>query len=137
MYKSKNAFTLIEVMIAVMIISVVIMALIQMQGNTTNIFSKLNNTIKTNQYTSLFVSNSTYGFEDKKVYLDDLLNEFSLEDDLRRKLNKIKVEVDYEELRSIDMREDANNTSDIVFEIGKTHLKADDFSASLVRFKIQ
>jgi len=34
--KTKKAFTLIEVMVAVMIISVVVMALLSMQGNTTH-----------------------------------------------------------------------------------------------------
>lgn len=128
---SKNAFTLIEVMVAVMIISVVIMALLQMQGNTSHAFSKLAKTIKMNQYSSLFISNSDYGFEKESVDLDDLLSEFKLEDKLRRELKTIKVKVNYEELRTIVG--DYNK----VYELGKTVLKIDNSSATIIRFKTQ
>ena len=137
MRKARSAFTLIEVMVAVMIISVVIMALLQMQGNTSHIFSKLGNTLKINQYTSLFISNKDYGFEKKSVDLDDLLSEFKVENELRRELKTIKVKVDYEELKTIDMSENEEGSSSLVFELGKTVLKIDDSSSSILRFKIQ
>jgi len=137
MRKSRDAFTLIEVMVAVMIISVVIMALLEMQGNTTHIFSRLGNTLKINQYTSLFISNNDYGFEKNSVDLDDLLSEFKVEDELRRELKTIKVKVDYKELKRIDMSEIEEGSSSMVFELGETSLDIDDSSASLMRFRIQ
>lgn len=126
-----------EVMVAVMIISVVIMALLEMQGNTTQIFSKVGNTLKLNQYTSLFISNKDYGFENKSVDLDDLLSEFKVENELRRELKTIKVKVDYQELKRIDMSEIEEGSSNMVFELGKTTLNVDDSFASIVRFRIQ
>lgn len=139
MLRGKNAFTLIEVMVAVMIISVVIMALLEMQGNSAHIFSKLTSQIKISQYASLFISNPDYGFEKKSVDLDDLLNDFKLEDDLRRELKNIKVKVVYEELELLDMSEsdDDEVSSSLVLEIGKTILKVNDSSTALVRFRIQ
>ena len=133
----RSAFTLIEVMVAVMIISVVIMALLQMQGNTTHIFSKLGDTIKVNQYTSLFISNKDYGFEKKSVDLDDLLSDFKVEDELRRELKTIKVKVDYEKLKTMDMREIEEGSSSMIFELGKTMLNVGESSSSIMRFKIQ
>lgn len=137
MRQNRSGFTLIEVMVAVMIISVVIMALLTMKGNTSHIFSRLGITLKINQYTSLFISNSDYGFEKKSVDLDELLSEFKVEDELRRELKTTKVEVDYEELKSIDMSESDEGSSSMVFELGKTMLKVNDSTASIMRFRIQ
>ncbi|WP_324170588.1 prepilin-type N-terminal cleavage/methylation domain-containing protein [Sulfurimonas sp.] len=138
MSKSKNAFTLVEVMVAVMIISVVIMALLQMQGNSNHMFSRLKDKLKVNQYTSFFISNADYGFEKNSVDLDDVLSDFIVEDDLRRELKKIKVEVQYKKLRQLDMSEndDEDVSSEMIFEIGKTILKANDSSASFIRFRV-
>ncbi len=151
---SRNAFTLIEVMVAVMIISVVVMALLQMRGNNTHIFLNISNKVKINQYLSFFVSNKSYGFEKKSSNLNDLLSDFDLEDELRRKVKDIKVNIVYQEVQQIDLSEfdtsedmddsdsvEEENTKDInsnmLFEIGRTVLKIDDSSASLLRLRIQ
>ncbi len=150
MHKARKAFTLIEVMVAVLIISVVIMALFEMQGNNSHFFSRFYKKIQVNQMVSFFISNKENGFEKRDVYLDDLLSEFNLEDELRRKLKEVKVELDYEELDQISMNEDEEDSEDVfrdeeedetdsevVLEIGKTILKLDDTSTSIVRLRIQ
>ncbi len=150
MHKARKAFTLIEVMVAVLIISVVIMALFEMQGNNSHFFSRFYKKIQVNQMVSFFISNKENGFEKRDVYLDDLLSEFNLEDELRRKLKEVKVELDYEELDQISMSEDEDDSEDVfrdeeedeagsevVLEIGKTILKLDDTSTSIVRLRIQ
>jgi len=139
MSKSKKAFTLMEVMVAVMIISVVIMALVEMQGNNSYMFSKFNKQLKTAQYASFFISNKDYGFEKKNIDLDDLLSDFRIEDDLRRELKEIKVKVVYEKIDIIDFSESDEEevSSGMIFEIGKTILQVKDSSNSLIRFRIQ
>lgn len=151
MCKAKKAFTLIEVMVAVLIISVVIMALFEMQGNNSHFFSKFYKKTQVNQVISFFSSNKDYGFEKKDIYLDDLLSDFRLEDELRRKLKEIKVEIDYEELDQISMNEEEDSeeevfkdtkegeevSSEVVFEIGKTIIQLDDTSTFIVRMRIQ
>lgn len=138
---AKSAFTLIEVMVAVMIISVVIMALIEMYANNTHIFSLLKKETKTDQYSSFLISNDEYGFENNTLYLDDLLSDFELEHDLKRELKEIKVEVVYQELQRIDLSEqdedDEAVVSTMVLEIGKSIVKTDDFSSSLFRLRVQ
>ena len=79
----KRGFTLIEVMVAVMIISIVIMGLLQMYSNNTHIFSAIKKQIKTNQYVSFLVSSDDYGFENKDIYLYDLVKDFDFESDLK------------------------------------------------------
>ncbi|MBU0720373.1 prepilin-type N-terminal cleavage/methylation domain-containing protein [bacterium] len=147
--KSRDAFTLIEVMISVVIISVVILALLEMQGNSTHIFSGLKKQLKMNQYTSFFISNAEYGFEKKSVDMDELVSDFKVEDELRRELKNIKVELVYQELNTIDLREfeqsDADlsegdmsaSDSNLIFEVGKTVLKTGDSTSGLMRLRFQ
>ena len=148
---SKSAFTLIEVMVAVMIVSVVIAALIQMRGDTSNKFIGIKKMMQTNQYNSFLLSQSDkYGFEESNINLYRLVDDFDLESDLRRRLKSIKLKVDYKELDTIDTaefddsakpsedgEEVQTDTTGIVFEIGKSILKSDNFSTNLMRVRIQ
>ena len=151
MLKAKNAFTLIEVMIAVVIISTVIMALLTMSGNNTHIFSSFKEKTKINQYASFFIANSEYGYERKTIFLDNLVSDFDVESDLRRMLKKVKVALTYQIVEQIDMsgfqesdeeepqeqEEDKQVNSSLIIEIGRTTLKIDKSSVSLLRIKAQ
>ncbi|CAI6147405.1 MAG: hypothetical protein SPLUMA1_SPLUMAMAG1_01968 [uncultured Sulfurimonas sp.] len=141
----RRAFTLVEVMVAVVIVSVVIAALLQMQGNTNHKLFNIKEMMKTNQYNSFLLSLSDkYGFESSKMDMKRLVSEFELESDLRRRLKGMKLELYYEELTTIDTSEldasshlnETSNTS-LIFEIGKTTLKTKDFTTQVIRVKIQ
>ncbi len=155
----RAAFTLIEVMVAVMIISVVILALLNMQGNSSFIFSKLSKDAEVNQYASFFIANADYGFEKQDVRLDELLKDFDLQNQLRRELKNIKAKIIYQEIERIDMQEYEENNesvevvdeqgvvkqvqSGMAFEIGKTIIKIhkestkESPSTSLLRIRLQ
>jgi len=157
MRKGRTAFTLIEVMIAVVIISIVIMALLELFANNTHIFSTLEKQNRSNQSLSYLMNNQDYGFEDDKLTLYDLLADFDVENDLRMKLKSTKIEIVYQELDSIDMaeydpsedednpindeeidqREQEKGSSSLIFEIGKSVIKSEDSSASMIRIRIQ
>ena len=128
-------------MVAVMIISVVIMALLKMYANNTHIFTSIKEQIKTNEYSSFLISNANYGFEDKHLYLYDLVDDYDLESDLRRKLKAKKTELTYEVVRSIDLSEQDENeegtNSGLVLEIGRDVLRSKDFSVALMRLQIK
>jgi len=116
-----------------------------MRGDTSNKLFQLKKIINTNQYNSFLLSNSeNYAFEDSKIDMKRLVNEFELESDLRRKLKAIKTEILYEELEIIDTNElqqsedeEITDGSGIIFEIGKTMLKTEDFSGTLIRVRLQ
>ena len=152
----RDAFTLIEVMVSVVIISTVILALLTMGGNNTHLFSSFKEQSKINQYASFFISNIDYGLEDDSVVMDDLLSEFNVEDDLRRELKEIKVELLYKIVEQIDLSEyedsddeegmddeenfedeNKDTNSSLIIEIGRTTLKLKDSSTALLRIKIQ
>jgi prepilin-type N-terminal cleavage/methylation domain-containing protein len=144
----RSAFTLIEVMVAVMIVSVVIAALLQMQGNASNKFFQIKKIMQSSQYGSFLLSVSEkHGFEDSSSDIKTLLDDFELESDLRRKLKAMKIDIEYEELQIIDTNEilgknDQNEQestagSGVIFEIGKTLLKMEESSIELIRVRLQ
>jgi len=143
---TRKAFTLIEVMVAVMIVSVVIAALLQMQGNTNHKLLQLKKSIKDNQYNSFLISEANrYGFDSSNINLYRLVEKFDLESDLRRHLKATKIKVSYEILDVLDSNdfddesddEEENSGNGIILEIGKTDLKSDKFALSLLRVKLQ
>jgi len=133
---SRAAFTLLEVMISVMIISVVILALFEMRGNSTLMFMQIDKSSKVNQYLSFLVAQKDFGFEKKRTTMKNLAAEFDLDSDLRRKLTDTKVDLSYTELKNIDMSE-YDEGADLIFEVGSTNIKVKDASASLLRIKLQ
>ncbi|MEN8303566.1 MAG: prepilin-type N-terminal cleavage/methylation domain-containing protein [Campylobacterota bacterium] len=136
----RKGFTLVEVMIAVVIISVVISALLEIYANSAYTFLKLDKKSAANQYLSFVVDNRDYGLENKNATLHDLLKDFDIDDDLKKELKSVKVKIIYQKLQSIDLsdREELKDTdSQVVFEIGKTILKLNDSSSSILRVNLQ
>ena len=150
----RHAFTLIEVMVAVMIVSVVIATLLQIQANASHKFLEIKKIMNQGQYNSfLLFHNEQLGFERSSSDMQALLSDFELESDLRRRLRAIKIKIEYELLDSIDTSkmldapeqtqpqegrivEGAQN-SGVVFEIGRTLMQRDDYSSSLIRVRIR
>ena len=126
-----KGFTLIEVMISVLIISIVIMALLQIRGNNFNVFLNLEKQLHMNQINSFIISNKLYGFESKSTTLDKFLDDFKIENNLRKKLKNTKVKVTYQKLDSI------NIDSGVTIEVGKTTLKIQNSSSNLVRLRVK
>jgi len=155
----KSAFTLIEVMVSVMIISVVVASLLQMNANNTNIFKNLKSQKENDQYLTLLIDNKKYGFEnDEHIPLYRLVENFNLDDDFRRELKDKEIDIKYQKLDSIDFNEfslsDSNLTQEFdyeneddqtdkevnsffIFEIGKTIIKQKDSSVALLRIRVQ
>ncbi|WP_304546055.1 prepilin-type N-terminal cleavage/methylation domain-containing protein [Sulfurimonas microaerophilic] len=132
MAKQRNAFTLIEVMVAVMIVSVVIAAMFQVRGDANSKLLWLQQSIKETQYNSFLLGTSQkYGFEKSNVSLKELVDDFNLESDLRREVKAIKVKLSYDEIDKFE------TPTGSVLEIGKTKLESQKFSTSMLRVKIQ
>jgi prepilin-type N-terminal cleavage/methylation domain-containing protein len=136
----RGGFTLIEVMVAVMIISVVIGAILQLESNNTHLLLKIQKDQEAQQYVSLVVGNDKYGFENEEVTLDRFVDRFDLDDDLRRELKAQKIALIYQKVEELDLSEieDVNITSGAItsLEIGKTIIKLPHSSASIVRIRL-
>ncbi|PNV82883.1 MAG: hypothetical protein C0627_08110 [Sulfurimonas sp.] len=132
----RDGFTLLEVMIAVMILSVVIMALLQMYANGAHIFKSVNIKSQTNQYISFLTGNEKYSLQKDTFSLDRLVEEFEIEDELRRELRDIKVELLFEDIKN------TKSSSIAEFEITKvvlktSNLKGDVAKTSFLRLRTQ
>ncbi len=158
MPKRSCGFTLIEVLVAVMIIAVVIGALLQLFSTNAQAFSSVHQKILHANRTTLLLGNSVYGYEDKKIDLAELVKDFNIDDDLRRQLKRKKVQILYTEVTSIDFGDAAEaiaeaETTDTenvdkgaisetaeaanALEVGRTTLKIDDQSSSFLRVRLQ
>jgi len=155
MPKSSRGFTLLEVLIAVMIIAVVIGSLLQLFSNNTTTFASIHQKIQHTNTTTLLLGNVHYGYENDKTDLAELVKDFTVDDDLRRQLKNIKVEILYKEVTRIDFGEvaeafaeaettdqgealvkEASEASNAL-EIGRTTLKIGDQASSFLRVKLQ
>lgn len=128
MRSQRGAFTLLEVMVAVMIVSVVIVALLEMQGNSGHIFLTLAEKKRVNTYASLLLG-STYGYEKSRISLDELVSEFEVEDTLRRELQREHVALSYKTTAP------TQGAETLPFEIGETSMRFADTSVRLLRIR--
>ena len=125
----RRAFTLIEVMVAVMIVSVVIGAIISLRGNASNLLMHIKKDEKSLQYASFLPWSKENGVDSSKTNLYRLSENIDMDDDLRRKLKAIAIKIEYKKVRSYDME-------DTAFEIGETRLQSKDFEISLERITL-
>ncbi len=87
----KKSFTLIEVIIAVSLLSVVLLSLFQVRSNNIFILEKTDEKIKDKQYLSMVFDTKGYSKRNTNIYLDRYFN--IKDDDLRRKLKEVKIKV--------------------------------------------
>ncbi|MDQ1244299.1 MAG: hypothetical protein QG565_639 [Campylobacterota bacterium] len=132
----RDAFTLLEVMIAVMILSVVIMALLQMYANGAHIFKSANTKSQTNQYISFLTGNEKYGLQNDTFSLDKLVAEFEIDNELRRELRDIKAELLFDTVNK------SKSGSGAEFQMAKvvlktTNLRGDMAKTSFLRLRTQ
>ena len=136
---NKKGFTLIEVMVAVILISIVIMSLFELKSNYTFLFQKTRDNAK-NFWLATFINSSDFGFKNDKTTLDKLSLNFDMDDDLRRFLKNKKLDIIYQEVKSIDLSKIDNNqsqSSNMKLRIGKTILKQNNQKTAFYRVDIK
>ncbi len=137
MARAHSGFTLIEVMVSVMIVSVVIAALLQMEGNTSTLFHTIKEQGRADGYASFLLWNDKYGFEKEHLNLYRLVDDFDLDDNMRRELKRRDITLDYKKIRTIDLSENNSSDAKTVFEIGTTTLQYKKLTTSLLRLRLQ
>lgn len=142
----RRAFTMVEVIIAVMIVTVVIASLLQLFSNNTHIFGSFEKKSVASLYVTLLLESNTTSFEDKKVHLDETVKNYNVDDELRRYLKKRQantyhvqsVQTQTSELNSGHQEETKlTATQNRLFELSSTTLKIDGESNSFLRVSSQ
>jgi prepilin-type N-terminal cleavage/methylation domain-containing protein len=86
----KKAFSLIEVLVAVSLITTVIVAILQMQQNNIFFLEKFKNSSLNNAYISLVASTSKTK-RNKDIILSDMVD--LNDDDIRKEFKEIKIKI--------------------------------------------
>jgi len=146
----RKGFTLLEVMIAVMIISLVIGVLLQLYSNNTRLFSSMRGHSELCMRSSLLIGNQDYGYENESVTLDRLVQDFDIDDDLRRKLKKYKTKISYNQVKDLEQESEQLHASvetydeqnqdglkETSMEIGRSSFEMDEFQTAYLRLKLR
>ncbi len=129
----RRAFTLLEVMIAVMIVTVVIAALLELQSNTTYLFGRLGEQRKADMMMSLLIGSRYSGVENDGLTMDRSVERFFISDELRQELKQIKAEIKVRSLKRY--RQDGNGS--VTLELLGSTLTTPFGSVDVLRSRLQ
>ncbi len=116
---NKQAISLVEVLVAVMLISVVIVSLLQIKENNLTLLDKLTVSSKLNSYISIIALKNDN--KEGMIYLDQEL--YFKDDDIRKSLKDIKIEVKNKTLSPLKFEVEKYK---IQIDIKQTVLSIDD-----------
>jgi len=146
----RRGFTLLEVMVAVMIITLVIGVLLQLYSNNTRLFSSMRGHSELCMRSSLLIGNTEYGYEDKKTDLADLVRDFDIDDDLRQKLKKYEVKIAYAQVKELNteitgidktveplIEQNTQSLKERSMEIGRSSFEMDEFQTAYLRLTLK
>lgn len=129
----QRAFSLMEVIIATALLSVVMISLFQIKSNNIFILDKSLDEEKNKEYLIMSMDTNDYEKRNKNVYLDKLFN--IKDDDLRRELKEVKIKI----------KDEVLDTKEII--IDNLNFKINEFKTSysfekgmkkdIYRFKIE
>jgi len=131
----KKSFTLIEVIIAVSLLSIVITTSLQIRQNNLSFLEKYQSSSLYNEYISL---SSSYDLKDAidvntHIYLDEIIN--FKNDDIRKEFKEIKVYIKNEIINTIDL-----STEDLTLNINiiQNNFKIEDkINKNYYTFKLE
>jgi Tfp pilus assembly protein PilV len=131
---NKKSFSLIEVLIAVSLLSVVLVIILQVKEKNLNFIESYNASKKYNEYISIAASyDSNNTSLNNNIYLSDILN--TKNDAIRKELKAIKVQIKNEIHNTIDLNTD---DLDLSVQINKTSLNIEKkISKNFYTFKLQ
>jgi len=127
----KQAISLVEVLVSVMLISVVIVSLLQIKENNLSLLEKSQESSKLNSYISMVALENN--IKDGNIYLS---KKFDFNDDeIRRDIKDMKIEVKNQKLEPLKFNSDKYK---IKIDIKQTTLSIDDnIKKQYYRFKIE
>ncbi len=126
----KDAISLVEVLISVMLISVVITSILQIKENNLHFLVKTNEMYKNNMYVSTLAIDKS--IKDGNTYLKDKLD-FN-DDDIRKSLKNIKIDVKNKEQEPLVFITDEYS---LIINIKSVNLKLNDtYEKQFYRFSL-
>ena len=129
---SKEAISLVEVLVSVMLISVVIVSLLQIKENSLNFLQKSQERNKYSSYLSMISLDNNTKLKDDNIYLSDKVD--FKDDEIRKELKLIKLTVKDELEDTIKF---SNDEYTLQININKTNISIEDkISKQFYRFTL-
>ena len=133
---SKKSFSLMEVIIAVMILSVVMVALLQIKTENIFLISKTNERIKLNEYVQLSIDLKKVNeesSEDIELFLDKKYP--FVNDDIRKELKEIKVDIREKKEDEYKIETPSENLNVTIYS--RTYSINEDIKKKIFNFKFE
>ena len=133
---SKKSFSLMEVIIAVMILSVVMVALLQIKTENIFLISKTNERVKLNEYVQLSIDLKKVNeesSEDIEFFLDKKYP--FVNDDIRKELKEIKVDIREKKEDEYKIETTSEDLNIIIYS--RTYSINEDIKKKILNFKIE
>ena len=133
---SKKSFSLMEVIIAVMILSVVMVALLQIKTENIFLISKTNERVKLNEYVQLSVDLKKVNeesSEDIELFLDKKYP--FINDDIRKELKEIKVNIREKKEDEYKIETPSENLNVTIYS--RTYSINEDIKKKIFNFKFE
>ena len=135
-HTSKKSFSLMEVIIAVMILSVVMVALLQIKTENIFLISKTNERVKLNEYVQLSVDLKKVNeesSEDIELFLDKKYP--FVNDDIRKELKEIKVNIREKKEDEYKIETPSENLNVTIYS--RTYSINEDIKKKIFNFKFE
>lgn len=136
LHTSKKSFSLMEVIIAVMILSVVMVALLQIKTENIFLISKTNERVKLNEYVQLSVDLKKVNeesSEDIELFLDKKYP--FVNDDIRKELKEIKVDIREKKEDEYKIETPSENLNVTIYS--RTYSINEDIKKKIFNFKFE
>jgi prepilin-type N-terminal cleavage/methylation domain-containing protein len=133
--RGKKAFSLMEVIIAIVMLSVVMIALLKIKSENIFLVSKSNENTKANDYILLAVDfNDEISNKNEDIFLDKKYTYSN--DDVRRELKDIKISIKDDKVESKSIQSDLNHINTTIFS--RTYsLEDSNIKKKIYSFKIE
>ena len=136
LHTSKKSFSLMEVIIAVMILSVVMVALLQIKTENIFLISKTNERVKLNEYVQLSVDLKKVNEENSEnieLFLDKKYP--FVNDDIRKELKEIKVDIREKKEDEYKIETPSENLNVTIYS--RTYSINEDIKKKIFNFKFE
>lgn len=132
----KKAFSLIEVIIAVIMLSVTMVTLLQVKSNNIHLLSINNQKVKLNEYILLAIDFKKEISDNKNESIDINKKYLFENDDLRKELKDIKVNIQDDKMDKLTLQNGFNNINITTFSKTFT-IEDNNIKKKLYSFKIE
>jgi prepilin-type N-terminal cleavage/methylation domain-containing protein len=132
----KKAFSLMEVIISIMILSTVMVALLQVKNENIFLIEKTNERAKLNDYIQISVDLKRIEKNSDDVIEQFLDKKYKFEnDDIRKELKNIKVDIKEEKEKETKIKTDQEDLEIITYS--RSYSIDDDIKKKIYNFKIK